>query len=100
MRLSPDQVTAIRESATEAFGEGTAVWLFGSRADDSRKGGDIDLLVAPPLCSAAEKLARKLRFLARLEKRLGERRVDVVIESPHDNRPIVELAHRQGVRLQ
>lgn len=100
MRLSPEQLSAIRESATEAFGEGTVVWVFGSRVDDNRRGGDIDLLVAPPAYSAAEKLSRKLRFIAHLEKRLGERKIDVVIEAPDDDRPIVRHAHRQGVRLQ
>lgn len=100
MRLSPEQVAAIRESAQEAFGDGTAVWLFGSRVDDCRRGGDVDLLVRPPGYDAHERLVRKLRFLAHLEQRLGERKVDVVIETPGDERPIVRIAHEQGVRLQ
>lgn len=41
MRLSTDQIQAIRHAANTAFGEGTAVWLFGSRVDDAKKGGDI-----------------------------------------------------------
>ncbi len=47
MRLSTDQIQAIRQAATAAFGQGTSVWLFGSRVDDAKKGGDIDLLVCP-----------------------------------------------------
>lgn len=47
MRLSPDQIQSIRYAATATFGQGTAVWLFGSRVDDTKKGGDIDLLVRP-----------------------------------------------------
>ena len=30
MRLSTDQIQAIRQAATAAFGQGTSVWLFGS----------------------------------------------------------------------
>lgn len=47
MRLPPEQQAAIRTAAAEAFGEDVGVWLFGSRADDSWRGGDIDLLVRP-----------------------------------------------------
>ncbi|MCK2088230.1 nucleotidyltransferase domain-containing protein [Thauera aromatica] len=100
MRLSPEQISAIRQSALDVFGDGTSVWLFGSRTDDSKRGGDIDLLIAPPALSSEERLLRKIRFLARLERRLGERKVDVVIESPNDTRPIVRVAHETGLRLQ
>ena len=41
MRLTSDQIQAIRHAANTAFGEGTAVWLFGSRVDDAKKGGAI-----------------------------------------------------------
>ena len=49
MRLNTDQVRSIRLAATEAFGAGVKVWVFGSRADDGRKGGDIDLLISPTM---------------------------------------------------
>jgi hypothetical protein len=37
MRLSTDQIQAIRQAATDAFGQGTAVWLFGTPMDDAKK---------------------------------------------------------------
>ena len=46
MRLSTDQIQAIRQAAIAALGQGTSLWLFGSRVDDAKKGGDIDLLVS------------------------------------------------------
>ena len=39
MRLTPEQIEAIKQTASAAFGGGTAVWLFGSRVDDAKKGG-------------------------------------------------------------
>ena len=43
MRLSTDQVQAIRQTAVRVLGTGARVTVFGSRALDDRKGGDIDL---------------------------------------------------------
>ncbi|WP_026295638.1 nucleotidyltransferase family protein [Aromatoleum toluclasticum] len=99
MRLSTEQARVIRQAAAEVFGDEAGVWLFGSRADDTRRGGDIDLLVSPVRLDAQERLLRKIRFLACLERCLGERKVDVVIEAPGDERPIVRVAHQTGVRL-
>ena len=37
MRLSPKQITQIRQSAAESFGPEARVWLFGSRVADGQK---------------------------------------------------------------
>jgi hypothetical protein len=118
MRLSTDQIQAIRQAATAAFGQGTAVWLFGSRVDDAKKGGDIDLLICPQATAyghAAQATSttnatdtakpqqafmQKVKMLTLLEQALGERKIDIVVEHPQDQRPIVEVAHTTGIRLQ
>lgn len=97
MRLTPEQAEIIRTAAKEIFGPSTQVFLFGSRVDDRKRGGDIDLLIEPE--NPDQILLRKLRFLGVLERRLGERKIDVVIETPGDTRPIVQVAHATGVRL-
>lgn len=99
MRLTPGQQAAIRIAAVEAFGAGAAVWLFGSRADDGKRGGDIDLLVRPDHDAADRLFDRKIRMLKKLESLLGERKVDLVVEEPHDTRPIVAIAHTTGVQI-
>ena len=45
MCLSPEQIAQIRQSAAESFGPEARVWLFGSRVDDRKLGGDVGLLV-------------------------------------------------------
>jgi predicted nucleotidyltransferase len=45
MRLTPAQIDTIKSTAQAVLGEGTQVWLYGSRLDDQLKGGDIDLLI-------------------------------------------------------
>jgi uncharacterized protein len=45
MRLTTFEITAINQNAKNIFGDAAKVYLFGSRVDDSKKGGDIDLYV-------------------------------------------------------
>jgi len=106
MRLNTDQIQAICQAATAAFGQGTSVWLFGSRVDDSKRGGDIDLLVRPHVRTAADAaepqqaFMQKIKMLNLLENSLGERKIDLVVEQAQDPRPIVEVAHKKGIKLQ
>jgi len=45
MRLTRDQITAILNTATGIGGRDADVLLFGSRLDDSARGGDVDLVI-------------------------------------------------------
>lgn len=45
MRLTEDQIRVVKLRAAEYFGPDADVWLFGSRVDDSERGGDIDLYI-------------------------------------------------------
>ena len=99
MRLSEDQRRAIREEVGRIFGNEASVRLFGSRVDDSARGGDIDLHIETD-GSPAELLDRELRLRARLLRRLGERHIDVVVHARHQPlRPIDEQARKTGVAL-
>lgn len=99
MRLTPSQISAIRRATAEIYGEQANVWLFGSRVHDGKRGGDIDLSIRPDPFLASSTLPHKIRFLGKLERLLGERKIDVVIEEPDDPRPIVRIAHETGIRL-
>jgi predicted nucleotidyltransferase len=44
MRLTNQEIRDIKESFHRVFGTGK-IYLFGSRVDDSSKGGDIDLFI-------------------------------------------------------
>ncbi len=45
MRLSATEQQCILQATRQNFGEDAKVWLFVSRVDDSRRGGDVDLYV-------------------------------------------------------
>nr|VFJ56370.1 MAG: Nucleotidyltransferase domain-containing protein [Candidatus Kentron sp. FW] len=99
MRLTERQQKTIRDAAVEIFGSKTKVRLFGSRLDDHKKGGDIDLLVecSSPMENpglAAARMAAKIQF------QLGERKIDILYTWPgHRASPIHEAAGRQGILL-
>lgn len=99
MRLSEREVDAIRRAAREYFGEGVRVWLFGSRTDDTLKGGDIDLLVETT-DAVADRLMRAARMNAALQLAIGEQKIDIVIVDPTvAPQPIHRNARQQGTRL-
>ena len=76
MRLRDWEAEAIRSTATEVFGPAAIVRLFGSRVDDSRRGGDIDLYVNGG--DACDDQQLRNRFSRLLQQRLGEREIDIV----------------------
>lgn len=97
VRLTPSQVSIIRDAALEVAGSQARVWLYGSRLDDARRGGDVDLLVesTPPMGLRAR---AKLKWL--IEQRLGLP-VDV-LAAAGDETPssaFVALAKAQAQRL-
>ena len=99
MRLTSKDIAAIEQAGHSTFAPRSTVRLFGSRLDDARRGGDIDLLVEPPTPLTPQALAeRRNRFIARLYRLLGERRIDVLIVPAclPDNRPVVQDARRDG----
>lgn len=77
MRLNRYEVQAIVATFHEVFLRGS-VSLFGSRTDDAKKGGDIDLFLEVP--DKTDLFHKKIRFLARLKKTIGDRKIDVVFD--------------------
>lgn len=99
MRLTEAAQRIIRDTAAEVFGAGASVMVFGSRVDDSARGGDLDLLIQAD--RPIEQRERKaLRFVAKLQLRLGDQPIDVLVLDPKtDRKPIHEQAIRTGIRL-
>ena len=79
MRLSEHDRLAIQSAAAEVAGSNAKAYLFGSRTRDDLRGGDIDVLVelASPR-STHERLLVSVRTAARLQRLIGERKIDVL----------------------
>ena len=101
MRLSEQQHAAIRSTATETFGVGARVWLFGSRVDDNKRGGDIDLLIETDQVDVNAVTRAEVTFLTKLQMKMGEQKIDVLLDYPsRQNRPpIYSIAKQSGILL-
>ena len=95
MRLSGQEVRAIQAEVRSLDPE-AEILLYGSRADDAARGGDIDLLVI------TDKLG--IRELLRLRRgildRIGWQQLDLVLRRRDQLNESLALAAREtGVRL-
>lgn len=98
MRLAPHEISAIKVAAREAFGPDAIVRLFGSRVDDAKRGGDIDLHVE--LDDATEGRRGEIPFRRMLWRTLDTSEVDVVIVARGARRRwIDDAAYRTGIVL-
>ena len=71
MRLDKKEVSALRKAIEDINGN---VYLFGSRVDDAKKGGDIDILIFSQ--ENAFRLSRKVSVKFFME---CEEKIDVVV---------------------
>ena len=101
MRLSKSEIKNIKSVARDVWGDTTIIYLFGSRIDDSKKGGDIDLYIQ--LSQKIEPkniMLQKAEFLGRLEILLGEQKIDLLVRTPYNKHlPIFKSAQLMGVAL-
>lgn len=92
MRLSEREKEALREVFKDFEGE---IYIFGSRLDDTKKGGDIDILLKPTKTLSFEDI---LRFQAKYFS-IMDSDIDIVIYD--ENNPFVKdiVKHAEKVDL-
>ncbi|MDI6793254.1 MAG: nucleotidyltransferase domain-containing protein [bacterium] len=93
MRLKEKEKQVIIQ-AVKSIDPKARLYLFGSRVDDSRKGGDIDLLVFSDKMTYGDKLKVKKSIFTALE----DQKIDLFVSKDAD-KPFVNMALEQGVRL-
>jgi len=96
MRLLKEEQIAIKKAFKEVFKDGS-IYLFGSRVDDNKKGGDIDLFIIPPK-NLKNQLEKKVKFLVKLDEYIGEQKVDVIIAN-NTNNYFEKEALQKGIKL-
>lgn len=95
MRLSRKEIEVILNVAQKIYGTSVKVYLFGSRTDDSKKGGDIDLLVRTP--EGKKGILAKIRMSAMLKEKLGDQKIDII--GDHETSNVALEALNKGILL-
>ncbi len=99
MRLTDQQVQIIRQLALQVAGSQSRVRVFGSRLDDTARGGDLDLMIElpEPVDNPALMAAQ---MSAQVSRAMHGRKVDVLLSAPNLMRlPIHDIAFKEGQLL-
>jgi uncharacterized protein len=94
MRLDPKEIETLKSSLRQ-LDRNVRIYLFGSRADDNEKGGDIDLLVISRKLD--KKSIRPLKH--KFYENFGEQKIDIIIDDDELNGPFVKKIYRVAVSL-
>lgn len=98
MRLKKEELDAIKQTAMTYFGKDANVYIFGSRAVDTKRGGDIDIYIETNLkLNSHELYKKKISYAIALDKKIGEQAIDIVVNNFTDNKYIYEVARKTGI---
>ena len=96
MRLSLFEIGTIVTLKNKYFGEGAKIYLFGSRVENTKKGGDIDLYIEQNNRSDQD-YNNKQKLIFELQNIIGEQKIDLVLSS--DNTRLIEVEAKKGIEL-
>ena len=74
MRISEHEKNVIIE-AVQSADPAARVWLFGSRTDDNKKGGDIDI----GILSSKVDVMEEIEIRQKIGDKIGEQKIDLVV---------------------
>ena len=95
MRITENEKNAIID-AVKSVDPDARLWLFGSRADDSKRGGDIDIAIFSEKIN--QDVMQKTRIRRNICTRIGERKIDI-IATKDGKEAIFKLAIAEGIEL-
>jgi predicted nucleotidyltransferase len=93
MRITSKQRQAIKHTIHNLDPQ-ALIYLFGSRVDDNKKGGDIDLLVLSQQLDFRKQ--RKIKI--KLYELIGEQKIDLII-AKETSKPFIQLALEKAILL-
>lgn len=98
MRLSNQERDIIVTNVHKYIADDAKVWLFGSRCDDAKSGGDIDLYIeSDPINKPLES---RIYLKIALQDALGYQKIDLVYhDRERELQPIHEIAKAEGIML-
>ncbi len=94
MRLKPEEIDAFVQTLSPWLKATSAkLYLYGSRADDALRGGDIDLLLIVTDVGKEKEIHQKKHVLLNeFKKKVGDQRIDFTVTSLAEskNNPFIQ----------
>lgn len=99
VRLEEWEIKEIIKSFNACFERNDHLWLFGSRANLDKRGGDIDLYIDVMSFDPDKTFHRRQKFWILLQDLLGEQKIDIIVRDPSQGLPIYQVAQKEGVQI-
>ena len=95
MRLKKEIISFLTGYTKENF-PGAKIFIFGSRTDDNKRGGDIDVLILSEKKLSFSDLSKmRIGFY----KQFGEQKIDIINFAFSDDAPFKDIALEHAVEL-
>ena len=94
MRISEIEKTTIVNAILEK-GKNAQIFLFGSRTDDFKKGGDIDILVQSDKIGLLE----IVKIKSNIFKNIPEQKIDLLVSKSNETTYFVDFISNQLISL-
>ena len=94
MRLYQEQIKVLKDTL-KTISSTAKLYLFGSRVDDTKKGGDIDLLVVSNEMTKKDLRTLRIEFF----KHFGEQKIDIVLDDGAFKNPFTKHIIKKAVLL-
>ena len=95
MRLSRPKAAFLKQSIRQYI-EDASIYLFGSRAHDDQRGGDIDILV---IGNRELSINEKRNITIAFHKKFGEQKIDLVSYARTDEAVFKHIALEDSIEL-
>lgn len=94
MRLHEKEIKILKEKL-HSIAKDAKLYLFGSRVDDNKRGGDIDLLIL------SDKITKKDLRLVRIEffEHFGEQKLDIILDNKTFKNPFTRHIFQKAIEL-
>jgi len=94
MRLSIQEISLLKKTLKNLSND-ASLYLFGSRVDDKKRGGDIDLLVVSKNFTKQQLRKFRIEFF----KEFGEQKLDIIVDDGSFKNPFHKLIYQKAIRL-
>ncbi len=94
MRLAQEQIDVLKNKL-KTFSLDAKIYLFGSRTDDTKRGGDIDLLILSNEVTKKDLRVLRVEFF----KHFGEQKLDIVLDNGEFKTPFTKHIFQKAVLL-